>query len=95
MDLKIKQQWTVNGELCVEGIYKGMHFGAVHIDTDIDYGWQALSYLPEYPEQRAGCFDNLVDAYMEEFTDELDAFRAILLEANNAEGISSALNTAT
>ncbi len=52
MTINITNIWKVDGEICISGIFRGVEFQLVHCDTDIDYGWHSINYLPQYSEYK-------------------------------------------
>jgi hypothetical protein len=69
----LTEQWLVDGELCVRGTYKGYAFGAHHGDTDVDYGWHELSYLPRYADESWDMPGDIYDE-LDELVFDLDAY---------------------
>jgi hypothetical protein len=51
MLIEVKEKWLHDGELCMRGTADGKPFSAVFINTEVDYGWHALNYLPAYQSE--------------------------------------------
>jgi len=45
---------VIDGDRVFTGTYKNSPYSVIFISTDIDYGWQPLSYLPQFSEADSG-----------------------------------------
>jgi len=75
MSTKIEAIWEIDGEICVRGEFNGREFQLVHCDTEIDYGWHCINYLPQYSEYRG------IDDECDEWDDLLNSMDITLLKA--------------
>jgi hypothetical protein len=71
--ISITQKWLEEGELCIRGVYKGFEFAAHHGDTDTDYGWHELNYLPQYSNEGWDMPDDIYDE-LDEAINQLDVW---------------------
>ena len=44
----------IDGEQTYAGTYKNKSYRVIFIPTEVDYGWQPISYLPQFTEDDAG-----------------------------------------
>lgn len=84
MLISINEKWLHDGELCVRGTADGEAFAAVFVNTDIDYGWRELCYLPHYRSELGFTEeqDELSDHLWEQF--DRDALIAEVLKSHSA-----------
>lgn len=75
MLIEVKEKWLHEGELCIRGTADGETFSAVFINTDVDYGWHPLNYLPAYHSEP-------------DFTDEQDELPDYLIDEVDATAIT-------
>ena len=52
-----------DGDLIFNGLWKGQPFMALYKDSDIDWGWSPMSYLPNIDKKYCGVYDYDHDDY--------------------------------
>lgn len=62
-NIQIKFSHKQNGDLIFNGYWKGQPFMALYKDTEIDYGWSPVSYLPNIDKKCCGVYDYDHDEY--------------------------------
>lgn len=80
MLIEVKEKWLHDGELCIRGTADGEPFSALFINTEVDYGWNALNYLSAYrSEPDLPDLPNEQDGYLVDVLwEELDAHSLLI-----------------